>query len=200
MRSPCVKGTDFEPVVADVQRLLEEGWISREELEVRLGADEIELLEEKIVANKWYPMATHGRLLGLLGELKGDDEHGFFVERGRQTAERLLSESGQDGEDAGTEPPDTRAPGDWVGKTLLAMAARLYNHGRWTWLAPESGAGEFCVEITEAETVPEPVRHQIEGMLRFCLEQAAGSPPIVASSQPSRDRIEYRFQAQPASA
>ncbi len=200
MRSPGVKGLDFESVVADVRRLLDKGKLSREELEVRLGADEIELLDEKIVANDWYPMATHARLLGVLGERQKGGEIPFFVERGRQTAERLLSGSGQDEGDARTEPPDSQAPGDWVGKTLLAMAARLYNHGRWTWLAPESGAGEFCVEITEAETVPEPVRHQIEGMLRFCLEQAAGSPPIVASSRPSRDRIEYRFQAQPASA
>ncbi len=200
MRSPGIKGMDFELVVVDVKRLVEEGKLSREELELGLGADEIELLDEKIVAKRWYPMATHGRLLGLLGALRGDGELEFFVERGRQTAERLLSGGGEDAPDTPAPVPDTEAPGDWVGKTLLAMAARLFNHGRWTWLAPDPGASEFSVEITEAEAIPEPVRHTIQGMLHFCLEQAAGSAPAIESSRPSRDRIEYRFEVQSASA
>jgi hypothetical protein len=50
------KGTAIASVVEDLNRLLQEGKISREELEARLEANDLEVLDQKIVPALWHPM------------------------------------------------------------------------------------------------------------------------------------------------
>ena len=48
MAAVSIKGTALSTLVEDVKRLVDEGHISREELEVRLEASDLALLEAKI--------------------------------------------------------------------------------------------------------------------------------------------------------
>ena len=84
-----VKGTAIASVVEDLNRLLQEGKISREELEARLEADDPEVLEQKIVPALWYPMETYGRFVEILFDREGGRRTEYLVERGRRAAQRI---------------------------------------------------------------------------------------------------------------
>lgn len=53
MRQANIKGTLFEAVIADLERVIEEGRLTREGLEARAEAADLALLEAKISATAW---------------------------------------------------------------------------------------------------------------------------------------------------
>src|SRR5690606_2118166 len=88
-RAMGVKGSAIESVVADVNRLVEEGRLAREALAARLPAEDLQLLETKIVPALWYSYGSYGRLMELLFEIEGRRSTEYLVERGRRAGERV---------------------------------------------------------------------------------------------------------------
>jgi hypothetical protein len=60
MAVPSIKGTAFQSVVEHLRRLLEAGWLSPDDLELRLEAEDLRLLDEKVLPGLWYPLAATG--------------------------------------------------------------------------------------------------------------------------------------------
>jgi len=85
----AIKGTALESVIDDVNRLIDEGRFSRDDLEIWLLAPDLELLDRKINSAGWYPVDSYGRLSDLLMEHEGQGQSEYLVERGRRAAERL---------------------------------------------------------------------------------------------------------------
>src|SRR5688572_1766603 len=90
MTVPSIKGSAFEAVVLDVGRLLQSGKIPREEAATRLEAEDLRLLEDKILPALWYPLASYRRMSELLWEFDGGRDPAYLMGRGARAAERLF--------------------------------------------------------------------------------------------------------------
>jgi len=121
-----VKGTAIESVVADVNRLVEEGRVSRDALEARLPAADLQLLETKIVPALWYPYGSYGRLMELLFEVEGRRSTEYLVERGVRAADRVRA-TGLYAQLKG----NWSNWGDRVGTILATLGPAMYKDTQW---------------------------------------------------------------------
>ena len=107
MAAPSIKGSAFQSVVSDLVGLIEAGRISRETAEARLEADDLRLLDDKILPGVWYPIASYRRMTELLWEVEGNRAPAYLMARGARSAERLfeagLYQQMQRGEAMGAE-------------------------------------------------------------------------------------------------
>lgn len=171
-----VKGSILAGAVDDVVRLRDEGRVTPELLELRLEPRDIELLATKLNPAEWYPMASYGRLLALLGEAEGGSRDAYFRERGRANARRLM--------DAGlyqqlsfierwTESlPKGRAEGaDLVWgflknlRLVVTLAKSIYSVGAWNAEPDPESERRVVIDVREAADYSEPMRLAAEGFL-----------------------------------
>ena len=90
MQAPAIKATAFQAVVDDLQRLLDDGRLSRERLETSLEAHDLALLDEKQSPTAWIPIDTYERAVELLARVEAPgDREAYLVSRGERSAERL---------------------------------------------------------------------------------------------------------------
>jgi hypothetical protein len=183
-----VKGSAIESVVADVQRLVAEGRLSRDVLDARLEREDLELLEHKIVPALWYPIGSYGRLMELLFEHEGRRSHEYLVERGRRAAERIRA-SGLYAQLKG----DWSGWGQRIGHVLVSLGPAMYKDTRWRfeWLGETSAGGSFLIELEVPAEFPDvcrwPTQGFIEQLARLRLEGIR-----VSSDRPSPTRIVFR--------
>jgi len=69
--APSIKGSAFSSVIDDVRRLRDEGRLGSDELEARLEAADLALIDEKIQTALWYPIESYRRLSELLLDVEG---------------------------------------------------------------------------------------------------------------------------------
>jgi hypothetical protein len=189
MSVPSIKGTAYNSVHDDLHRMLDDGRISPEELEARLSRDELELLESKVLATKWYAISTYRKLLALVAEkdAKGPVEE-YLVERGWRAAERL-AQAGiyrQLGADEGTGK-------SWaarVANLVTKISGLLYNFTRWSVDEPQDPS-VIQVTVDEAKDFGDECRYTAQGFVAFAATMMAGKPVKISSSRPTPDRIVY---------
>ena len=162
-----VKGTAVESVVADVKQLLEDGRLRREELEARLTAQDLELLEEKILPSSWYSLGSYGRLTEILFEREGRQRVAYLVERGRRAAERLRG-SGLYSQFRA----DKERWGDQVGKLLVTLGPAIYKDTRWSYEVFLNGdTMRYRIEVEVPAEFPDLCRHQTQGFIEYVTAQ-----------------------------
>ena len=107
MAVPSIKGTAFQALGADLSDLIRSGRTPREAVEARLEAEDLRVLEAKIVPGLWYPLACYRRMTELLWEIEGGRDPAHLLARGARTAERLfeagLYQQMRRGEEIGAE-------------------------------------------------------------------------------------------------
>jgi hypothetical protein len=186
VKVPSIKGTAFESAFDDVHRLLEEGRLSREELEVTLTAEDLRILEQKISPASWYPVASYARLIEVLIEKEaGGDPQSYLLERGVRAAERLTQ--------AGIYQQLHLSPermGARVGHIIASLAGAIYNFTRWHF--EPHGPGEFTARVEDASELPDVCRLTAQGFIQQVSTQVSGYPVRVVSDRPSPDLILYR--------
>jgi hypothetical protein len=181
-----VKGSAIESVVADVLRLVEEGRLSRDALEVRLRAEDLEMLEHKVVPALWYPLGTYGRLMELLFEVEGRRSTEYLVERGRRAADRIRAMGLY-----------AQLKGDWstwgsrVGTILATLGPAMYKDTQWRiQLEPPGESGlRFRLEVDCPAEFPDVCRHPTQGFVAYLAQLYAGSPVRVRSERISPERM-----------
>ena len=62
----CIKGTGFQSVIDDLQRLRETGDLSEAELGKALETQDLPLLSTGVQPGSWYPIDSYRRMLVLL--------------------------------------------------------------------------------------------------------------------------------------
>jgi hypothetical protein len=198
MDGPAIKGTAMESVVTDTRRLLEEGRVARDELEARLEAQDLRLLEEKIFPAAWYPIDSYRRLSELLMHVEGGGDPQYLVRRGARAAERLFA-SGiylqlKRGEERAQEARQT--DDGWTeldGNLIVSIAGAIFNVGRWRFEMGSDDPPTYRIEVTEAEALPEVARHAAHGFVEYCASRLLGAPIRVSSDRIGRECILYRF-------
>jgi len=158
-----IKGSAIESVVADVNRLVEAGRIARTALEVRLDAECLALLEEKIMPALWYPVTAWGELTKLLLEVEGGGDPAYLVERGRRAAARLQATgiyAQLDGE--------RERWGDRLGNVMATIGPALYRDTTWRFETAEPGdPRHFRVLATVPRAFPDVGLHPTLGFIDY---------------------------------
>jgi hypothetical protein len=183
-----VKGTAIESVIADVNRLVESGKISRQQLEVRLEAEDLELLEQKLLPSVWYSLGAYGRMTQLLYEAEGRGKLDYLHERGRRAADRIRG--------AGLYAQLTAARerwGDSLGTMMVTLGPAIYRDTDWAFRLLAGGTGlRFEIEISVPESFPDVCRHTTQGFIQHAATHAAGQPVRMSSERVSPTRIIFQ--------
>lgn len=175
-----VKGSAIESVVADVNRLVEQGRLSPEALEVRLPAADLQLLETKIVAALWYPYGSYGRLMELLFEIEGRRSTEYLVERGRRAGERVRATGLY-----------TQLKGNWanwgdrVGTILATLGPAMYKDTQWRCeiTSVSERAVVFRLEVDCPAEFPDVCRWATQGFIGYVASLYAGDNKVRMTSE-----------------
>ena len=180
-----VKGTAIASVIDDVNRLVAEHRIASDALEARLEAEDLALLEEKILPSSWYSLESYGRLSKLLLDVEGCGSLEYLVERGRRAAERLRS--------AGLYAQlsaDRTQWGSRVGQMMIPLGPTIYRDTVWRIdLSVEDGVVTFAIEVDVPASFPDPCRYQTQGFIEHAALHASGGPVQVTSERPTATRM-----------
>jgi len=195
---PSIKGTAFESVVEDVKALADSGRISRDALEARLSAVDLEVLDDKILPAAWYPIDCYRRLSELLLETEGRGRTDYLRRRGALAAERLfaagLYQQLLRGEEIGEEI--RKAGRRWTareGNLMATLAGAIFNFTRWRF-SVESNASSR-IDVTDAEALPEVARHAAEGFIEYTASRLSGGRVRVTSERPTSDTLRFVLQS-----
>jgi hypothetical protein len=204
MTQASVKGSIIEAVIGKLIRLRDAGRVADEQLEVRLEAEELALLDSKINTAGWYPMASYTRFLQLLGDIEGGGSPAYFIERGRANARHLmdaglyeqLSFVGRWKESARSGSVE-ESIASYAKKLKLAisLATSIYNVGRWLVEPDDDHPGRIWIAIHDAGDYSEPMRLAAEGFLNECGRgrSRSGGEDMYTSERPRPDLILFRM-------
>ena len=145
-----IKGTAIESLVADVNRIVQEGRVPPDELEAQLQREDLEILGQKILAALWYPLGTYDRLTQLMLRAEGGGEMRYVIERGRRAAARLR-DSGIYGQLA----RDRKQLGTRIGRMMVTLGPAMYQDTQWTFHDESSdNASHFRIEARVPSEFP----------------------------------------------
>lgn len=186
----AVKGTLFAAAVEELDALLAEGLICRDELEVRLEPEDLEHIGEKPEPDAWYPVAIYARMRELADDKRARRRREDLVEQGRRAFE-VLSGRGEYQEIASRIE-------DWGGRFGffgITIWSSFYNFMRWEF--EETGRpGIFEVIVSEARDLPETERYRIQGFIEAHTRFATGGPASVTSERTTPGQVVYNIIAE----
>ena len=185
MAEPSIKGSAIQSAVEDVNRLVDEGRISRDELEARLSAQDLKVLDHKILPGLWYPLDSYGRLLDLLVERDGRGQGDYLQARGRKAGERLVQAGLYSQLEASQERWGAR-----IGNVFATLGPAMFSATEWSFASAES-VDSFEIEAAIPAEFPESARLTALGFIEFLAERTAGHPVRVLSERPSPDRMTF---------
>jgi hypothetical protein len=196
---PSIKGTAFQSVAEDLQRLVAAGRITRAWLEARLDAETLRTLDDKVLPGVWYPHACYQRLTEILIEIDGGGRPDYVVRRGARAAERLFAAGlylqRERGEEMGAEK---RKRGEgWCereGNLVASHAGAIFNVSRWRFRIDADDPTIHRIEAVEAAALPEVSRLAAQGFIEYTTSRLSGAPVRVTSERIGRDRIVFTLR------
>ena len=193
--TPSIKGSAISSVVADVCRMRESGKIPVEQLEARLEPEDLALLDARIQAALWYPIASYRRLSELLLEVEGGGDPQYLADRGACAAERLW-EAGlyvqlQHGEEkAEAARKEGRVLSERDARLITTLSGAIFNFTRWRY---RSEGGLALIEISEAEALPGVSVHAARGFLEYVVSRLRHCQTRIDATRPAPDRVVFSF-------
>jgi len=186
---PSIKATAFQQAADDLNRLIETGKISREEVEARLRKEDLRFLDKQLAATTWVPIDSYRRVVEILIEVEagGSSPEVYLHNRGVRAAQRLHKAGLYRQFEASSETWGNR-----VGKIAVTMAAVLYNFTKWSFQSDPDG-GAFETTLDEARDYPDALRAVGEGFIQYLAENLVpGHKVEVTSERVTADRIVFR--------
>lgn len=195
-RARCVKGSVFGGAVEQVNKLIGEGAISREEVTRRLPPGDLRLLDSSILIASWYDVGTFTRLNELLRDVEGGGSHEYLRELGRESARRLLDgglysqleylQRMQLGRVADAQERFEAFSRDL--RRLNTISSSIYNFGRWEVETNPGHPRRYAIVVSDAEGLSDVLCWRIEG---FVNEMAAvhGSRDLWSWRRVGRDVV-----------
>ena len=187
---PSIKATAFQPAADDLNRLIESGKVSREEVEARLRSEDLRYLDKQLAATTWVPIDGYRRVVEILIEVEagGSSPEVYLHNRGVRAAQRLHKAGLYRQFEASSETWGNR-----VGKIAVTMAAVLYNFTKWSFeIGTERGV--FTINVDEASEFPDVARYTAQGYIEYTSRTVSGGNERVTSERPSPARVVFRGQ------
>jgi hypothetical protein len=204
MAAPSIKGTAFQALAMDLAGLVRAGRIPREALEARLEAEDLRLLEDKILPGLWYPLACYRRMTELLWEIEGHRAPAYLLARGARAAERLfetgLYQQMRRGEEIRAEKRERKE--GWTefdGNLMTSLANAIFNVSRWRYRRHPEDPNVNRIEVSEAAELPEVSRLTAQGFIEYMASRLTGANVRVTSERPTPDRIVFTLRSKPGS-
>jgi len=199
MAVPSIKGSAFQSVVSDLTELIKAGKIAREAVEARLEAEDLLLLDDKILPGLWYPLASYRRMSELLWEVEGKREPAYLMARGARAAERLfeagLYQQMQRGEELGAAKRERgEAWSEFDGNLMTSLAGAIFNVSRWRYRRHPEDENVNRIEVTGARDLPEVSRWAAQGFIEYSASRMTGVTVLVTSERPAPDRIVFTLR------
>jgi hypothetical protein len=183
-----IKGTAIESLVADVNRVVQEGRIRPDELKACLPQGDLEILGQKVLAALWYPIGTYERLTQLLLRVEGRGEMQYVIERGRNAAARLR-DSGIYGQLA----RNRNELGDRIGRIMVTLGPAMYQDTHWDFHYESSGnTAEFRIEVRVPPEFPDLARYAAQGFIEYLSNLDRDLPIGVSSERASPSLVVFR--------
>jgi hypothetical protein len=167
MEEASIKGVILLRSWGELNQLIDEGRITRQQLELRLSAAELQLLDEKIEASLWYPISAAASFGEIVGELTGNEGPAEWVQRGFAIAENIL-----DNPNIGAFFDEAMRHGENAGAVLVRMSSLLLNFGEMSF---EGDLEAFCIPFKDAGPLPEVVRYSLQGVIHAFAERVVDS-------------------------
>ncbi len=192
MAKHSLKGAGFQSVVADLQKLRDSGRISSDELETRLDADDIALLDQKINPAAWYDIDAYSRFMEILIEHDGGSDPNAYLEgRGAAMCQRLI-EAGTYGQLNMVERMDDARRRERMVQDVRLMATMYSAMLNFATLQvredPELG---LCLEISDAAGFPAPLLTVITGVMTYLANRMTPGSGHYVSEYIADDLIRY---------
>ena len=186
MKEPAIKGTLFSAVVADLNRLVEEGGISPEMLESRLEPRDISLMDEKINAAGWYDLHAYHRMVELLCDVEGGGGESYWYERGVRAARRLMEagiyhQMDYLGRTMASREIDPTARFNAFAKDmrlLLSLHASMLNFGDWRCVVDPDRGDRYRVEVRGIAGIPDGIFIAAAGIFNGFSEIASSKSTV----------------------
>ena len=172
-RKPCIKGTAIADLVEDTRKLLNDGKISQREIEARLTAEDLALLEEPVVESRWYDIHSYRRLTELLRDVEGEGRDEYARGRGRARGQKLI-EGGlyQQMEYLGRSRVDSsmdaKARFEAYGKDLrllVTLSQSLLSFSTWKVVPDPDHGDRYQIELRDAADFPDVLGWASEGLI-----------------------------------
>jgi hypothetical protein len=192
MAEECIKGAVLVAVTDDLCRLVEAGRVSRDALEARLEARDIELLDSKVQLALWYPIDSYDRLLQALVDVDGgSDPVEFLRNRGRKAAARLAA-AGVYVQLRGDGKPYTLDLAQV--KRTLSLWSALVNFSQFCCELESDAPRVLRIDVTEARKFSALLRHANTGFLEAVFSGLAQRSVSVAIEDERPERFSYRVR------
>jgi hypothetical protein len=172
-QKPSIKGTVVAELVEDTLKLLDKGEVSRNDLEARLRPEDLALLDQPVVASKWYDIELYRRLSELLRDLDGGGSDEYIRERGFTRGKKLM-EAGlyQQMEYVGrsqvTRESEPQARFEAYGRDLrlfVTLSGSLLNFGRWSVERDPDHDDRWRLAVQDAAAFPDVLGLACEGLV-----------------------------------
>jgi hypothetical protein len=195
MAIPSIKGSTIAKLVDDVRRLRDAGDIAPDELEARLDAEALALLDTKFNDAGWYPLATYEQYAVLLLEVEGKGDPAYLHQRGQRAGERLV-ESGlyQQLEYLGRR--DRPRDFDTFLRDLRlvnSLTGALLNVGRWQVERDPEHPERAMIVGRELEGYPDVLCHTTAGFFTGVAARSNGGEIVWHHERPGPDEVFYRM-------
>lgn len=179
------KGVAIQAAWTRVNELLETGRVTREELEVRMSATALELLDQKILPSLWYPIDAGAELSQLVVDVDGRGQLNHMAKLGAETAQQLLK-----GGTFKTFVEGARQNKKSLGNSLVRLAELMVDFGDWSFEGRD--LFDFEVVVTGAEPLPETTRFSVQGFIGALTSEVSGRQVTCQSERPSPDTVVFR--------
>src|SRR5262245_53182148 len=190
----CAKGSIVVGAVASLRHHRRSGRIRDEELQARLAAPALALLEEKIDIGRWYPMSAFAELVDLEWDLVAGRDPEYARRAGATGAQRLFqSERYQQLDFAQrTGRAESREALVRQSKRITTVTSMLYNFLEVTVGIDPTRPNELQIVYANAAEFTEALRYTTEGFMN-AINPAQDSSRYWTSQRTAPDRVVFRL-------
>lgn len=191
---PSAKGTLVLGAVVAVRRLRDKGRISAEQLEARLAAPAVALLDQKINIAGWYPIQAFTDLMDVNWEVAGRRDPEFMRREGARSADRLFESKIYQQLDFAQQAArvQTREQMLRQSRLITSITHSLYNFLEIEVRMAGPRQDELQITYANAAAFSEALRYSTEGFMNE-INKRQKSSRVWISERAAPDRILFRM-------
>jgi hypothetical protein len=191
---PSAKGTLVLGAVVAVRRLRDKGRISAEQLEARLAAPAVALLDQKINIAGWYPIQAFTDLMDVNWEVAGRRDPEFMRREGARSADRLFESKIYQQLDFAQQAArvQTREQMLRQSRLITSITHSLYNFLEIEVRMAGPRQDELQITYANAAAFSEALRYSTEGFMNE-INKRQKSSRVWISERAAQDRILFRM-------
>ena len=190
----CAKGSIVVGAVASLRHLRSSGRVRDAELQARLSASALELLEEKIDIGRWYPMRAFAELVDFEWDLVAGRDPEYARQSGAKGAQRLFQGGRYQQLDFAQRSGRAESRDALVrqSKRITTVTSMLYNFLEVSVGIDSARPNELQIVYANAAEFTEPLRYTTEGFMN-AINASQGSSRCWTSERTAPDRVVFRL-------